>query len=303
MKFKRGHTTNHDNPGENGLVKAIVSMVDQYIVPSRITSGQAWNRLEKQLSPADHPGNRVMNMSGSRVPSTVHNIYMRIAAVAAILCVVLTGYLMFYHFSSTITGTGYGENLFVYLPDGSGVTLNAGSSIEYRKAGWKRDRTVSLKGEAFFEVTKGSQFTVSTDGFETRVLGTSFNIFARGKDFRVNCSSGRIKIITDSGQETIMETGDYLVGINGSITGLYTEKHTPANTWMDGEFYYHNEPLANVLAEIERQFNITIDYSGTKNRNYSGYFHNKDLNMALELVCIPMQLDYKFIDDRQVLVY
>jgi transmembrane sensor len=43
----------------------------------------------------------------------------------------------------------------ISLPDGSKATLNAASSLE-----WDSYRELSLKGEAFFEVAKGSTFKV-----------------------------------------------------------------------------------------------------------------------------------------------
>lgn len=316
MKSKRGNISPYRHAGEEtGRLAEIIGMVDQYTVPSITTAGQAWNRLEKQLCSADYQENQKIMMAGSAVhkevfrvtgenaPLPFRTIYTRIAAAAALLCLLFTGYLMLYQFSTTGTGTGYGERLFVQLPDGSGVTLNAGSKIEYKTFGWKRDREVSLEGEAFFEVRNGSRFTVVTGNVRTRVLGTSFNVFARDREFRVKCYAGRIEVITKSGQHAILEPGYYLTGTQDRITGLSTESDNRADSWIRGEFYFHNEPLVNVLSEIERQFNITIKYTATERRSYSGYFNDRNLDTALNLVCIPMQLSYKYLNDRQIEIF
>jgi transmembrane sensor len=41
---------------------------------------------------------------------------------------------------------------------------------------WSKERTLSLEGEAFFEVQKGSKFSVVTSDGIVEVLGTSFDV-------------------------------------------------------------------------------------------------------------------------------
>lgn len=316
MKGKRRNiSADHRAGKETGLPEKICGMVDNYTVPSNITPGEAWQQLEEKLrSAGTHEKSGIMVLrtgdkkevyNQKKTDNTINlrSALSRIAAAAAILCILFTGYLMLYKLSTTVTVTGYGERLYVQLPDGSGVTLNAGSKIAHRRYGWRKNREVSLDGEAFFEVKEGSRFTVVTGSARTRVLGTSFNVFERNREFGVKCSSGRIEIITKSGQHAILEPGDYLAGTNDRITGLSTESDSTINSWMRGEFYFHNEPLTNVLAEIERQFNITIDYRASESRSYSGYFNDKNLDSALNLVCTPMQLNYKYVNDRQILIF
>ena len=69
-------------------------------------------------------------------------------------------------------------NVFL-LPDGSKVHLNKHSSITYMRSG----RTVSLEGEAFFEVMPDSiPFFVSCKNTVVRVVGTSFNVKGSSRD-------------------------------------------------------------------------------------------------------------------------
>ena len=316
MKSKRGNINpNHHTGKETGRLEKITGMVDQYRVPSNITPGEAWQKLEEKLRSAGTPEKRgimilmtsdtkaIYNRTKAGTSITLRSTLSRIAAVAAILCMLFTGYLMLLKFSTTVTVSGHGERLYVQLPDGSGVTLNAGSKIAHRTYGWGKNREVSLEGEAFFEVKEGSRFTVVTGSARTRVLGTNFNVFERNREFRVKCSSGRIEVTTKSGEHAILEPGDYLTGTNKMITDLFRESNSKINSWMKGEFYFHNEPLTNVFAEIERQFGISIDYRVGESRRYSGYFNDKSLDSALNLVCTPMQLNYKYINDRQILIF
>lgn len=61
------------------------------------------------------------------------------------------------------------------LPDGSVVRLNSVSRLSYKPLGWYFSRSAELSGEAFFEVEKGSKFTIYSMLGSTSVLGTSFN--------------------------------------------------------------------------------------------------------------------------------
>jgi transmembrane sensor len=70
-------------------------------------------------------------------------------------------------------------------------------------------------------------------------------------------------------------------------------------TWTSGEFYFNKAPLKDVFKEIERQFNVEIVYSSSENRLYTGYFNKKDLNDALRLVCIPMEVNYS-VNERTI---
>ncbi len=58
--------------------------------------------------------------------------------------------------------TGSNEQLAFVLPDKSEVKLNENSSVEYNKFLFYFNRNISMKGEAYYIVTKGQKFTVET---------------------------------------------------------------------------------------------------------------------------------------------
>ena len=71
-----------------------------------------------------------------------------------------------------------GSRTNMILPDGTNVWLNAGSNLSYRSDFGRKDRSVSLTGEAYFDVSPGrsSMFTVNTRDLDIRVHGTQFNV-------------------------------------------------------------------------------------------------------------------------------
>jgi ferric-dicitrate binding protein FerR (iron transport regulator) len=72
--------------------------------------------------------------------------------------------------------------------------------------------------------------------------------------------------------------------------------------WLDGQFYFSNEHLGNVFHELERQFAVKIEFPDNENRVFNGYFSNKNLEQALQMVCDPMDLKFEIKQNAQVVV-
>ena len=71
-----------------------------------------------------------------------------------------------------------GARTNITLPDGTNVWLNAGSNLTHRSDFGRNDRSVSLTGEAYFDVSPdgNSVFKVNTRDLDIKVYGTQFNI-------------------------------------------------------------------------------------------------------------------------------
>jgi transmembrane sensor len=202
--------------------------------------------------------------------------------------------------SPVVFTTTIGEFEEVTLPDGSTVSLNANSTLSYAGE-W--DRTLSLEGEAFFEVTKGSKFTVNTAGGNVEVLGTSFNVFAREKELIVACKTGKVKVaVAEKSFEEVITPGETVSSKKDTIQKLKIEP-LMIGKWQTGEFYFENRPVIEVLDEIKRQYKVTIKTDSLEDKLFSGYFISTDgLDMALSMVCEPLNLSYNIIDGKDVVV-
>lgn len=202
---------------------------------------------------------------------------------------------------SITTTTALAQTSDVALPDGSSAQLNASSSLSYSNEAWEEERLVKLSGEAFFQVKKGEKFTVKTDRGQVQVLGTSFNVFDRDGDFHVTCHTGKVRVNTGD-QEVILSPGTKCHLIDGQLVKSDIQID-PGKTWMQGYFLYDNEGLDNVFAEVERQFDVKVDYTRiNNNRRYSGFFISNDLEKALQSICWPLRLTYK-IEGKNVTIY
>jgi ferric-dicitrate binding protein FerR (iron transport regulator) len=108
-----------------------------------------------------------------------------VAAVFTLFALTSSGYYIFSSTQKTTTTTseytnivaGKGIRKAVTLPDGTKVWLNGDSKLSYdSKMNEEDTRTVSLSGEAFFDVAhdKEHPFIIRTDKVSIKVLGTCF---------------------------------------------------------------------------------------------------------------------------------
>lgn len=221
------------------------------------------------------------------------------ASIVAIFA--LTGFLRFY----TVTvETIAGQHLSAELPDHSTVRLNAQSSLTWHPYWWKINRLAKLQGEAYFEVEKGRTFTVQSPNGSTRVVGTSFNIFARDEAYKVTCITGSVKVLSTSGSETILQPNSKAeIQANGEIKVLTGIETFPEISWKKNSFVFTASPVLHVFSEIERQYGVSIQTNISDNTLYTGNF-TKDRNVEeiLAYICPALGLKYSRISATKYLI-
>lgn len=91
-----------------------------------------------------------------------------------------------------------GSRTNIVLPDGTEVSLNAGSVLRYHRGFGIRERNVTLDGEGYFKVAKNAEvpFFVKTNDVQVQVVGTVFNVRAYDDDNYVMVSllEGRVNL-------------------------------------------------------------------------------------------------------------
>lgn len=193
---------------------------------------------------------------------------------------------------NTVYETSYGEQLAVVLPDGSEVQLNAKSKLTLNLDKWEKgQRNLTLNGEGYFKVEKGSKFTVNTELGSVSVLGTQFNVKRTNGFFDVKCFEGKVKVVSAS-EEAVLLPGKGYLKIKGQ-TGEETEFNSASPAWIIGESTFKNTPLKYVIKELQKQYNISVDAEKVnQNQLFSGSFTNKNKGIALQTVFIPLQISY-----------
>lgn len=223
-------------------------------------------------------------------------IKLQWAKYAAVACIAillgLTGFINLY------TKTIYcpkGEHLSVLLPDQSEVDLNANSSISYKPYWWKVSRKVKFEGEAFFKITKGSKFEIASNYGKTYILGTSFNIYARGNQYKVTCYTGKVKVVsTLTSDKILLLPNDHAyVTKNGLLELRKCDNSEAKISWRNNLFFFTDTPIRTVFEEIELQYNINIVEKGKFSSTYTGNFDlGKSVDSTLYNVCMPMGLKF-----------
>jgi len=215
-----------------------------------------------------------------------------VSSVAAGILLLFGLWQLWATYSETKIASIKGAHTQYVLPDGSEVQLNAESSLSFKKSRFTRERVLTFDGEGFFNVKKGGSFIITTSKGDVKVLGTSFNVFSRDDIFKVTCSTGKVMVAAE-GQSVIIEPGESAELTDRALKSFRDERFRYITGWINGEFYFENTPLNLVFNEISRQFNVRFIGKERKNEYFTGSFTNKDLRTALDIVCIPMNLEYE----------
>ena len=160
--------------------------------------------------------------------------------------------------------TGKGQHQRVTLADGSVVDLNAETSLSVSFSGKARHVTLG-DGEAIFDVAHdaGRPFTVAASSHTVRVVGTQFDVRNRRGDLSVTVARGKVDVrpTASSGRAFLLTPGQRLeVDPSGAGT-LSAVDPQEAFGWRSGRLVYRAEPLANVVADLNRQYVQQIEVS------------------------------------------
>lgn len=207
-----------------------------------------------------------------------------------------------------------GQMSDIILPDGTSVQLNSGTKLTLSKNFISGDRTVTLEGEAFFDVEKdlAHPFVIKTQSLDFKVYGTSFNIQAYPEDKIVNSTlvMGSMGIIGKNGAElTKLRPGEnatfFKDGRNIKVTNVSLDLFT---SWKDGLITFRNEKLKDIAKKIERWYNVEIIIQNWQigDELYMGsILKNKPIDQILEVLALTSSFKYKIEprSDKPTLIY
>lgn len=201
--------------------------------------------------------------------------------------------------------TNPGMTTSVVLPDNSVVILNSESSLIYPSFFEGETRNVTLKGEAYFSVTKDKKrkFIVNTLGnAQIKVYGTEFNVEAYPDDKMVNTTlvSGKVSFISNGKQEIIMRPGQKAVyNINKGSVSLGTAFVDGEIAWKDGKLIFKDTPFDQVLKCLSKRYNVDFVIKRGKLHDYSftGVFEHQRLSRILEYFRISSNIKFKYVNE------
>jgi transmembrane sensor len=208
------------------------------------------------------------------------------------------------------------QELTFELEDGSKITLEPKSKVNFPEHFGNENREVFLTGEAFFDISKNPQkpFLVYSDKIITKVLGTSFWIksMEKSKAVKVEVVSGKVSVyektanlkiekITNSGNGVIVtpnqkvtyfdENSNFVKGIveKPIILTTKTVEAKPIN------FVFNDAPLSEILKNLQQSYGIEIvlEKDILNNCPLTANLNGLPFFTKLDLVCQALHANYE----------
>lgn len=241
--------SNASDPASFDMLRKYVEKTALLTPPENKSKAAAWAHIQANI--AEAPEAKVIS---------INRRYWLTGIAASFLLIASAFFLLKGEFEGDISvSTDLAEVQTIYLPDSSVVYLNAESSVYYSQKNWQTNRTLTLDGEAFFEVKSGSNFVVNTANGKVEVLGTSFNVRSRAADFEVACKTGRVRVTAFlSNTKRILTPGLKTRVNSGVLIDPIKTNLSDVDLWRTGEYYLESTSIKEGFEELERIYNITI---------------------------------------------
>ena len=314
ISFKEDSVVNEEfqPQKDNEQLLKIVKQVDLYFDLMKYPAEEAWVKVESRIH------NQVS--SGQSIPGKlVSGRTFRLAAAILVAAVLLfSGYEVFYSEPASvkmleITSVDQVLNTF-RLPDGTLVSLNSNTKVEYPQQFGNKTREVTIEGEAFFEVKpdKDKPFIIHAGKAQIKVLGTSFSVSAypETKSVEVIVQTGKVEIkhqVSPKASQTdelILIPGDKGTLAYSSNTLLKTANQDPNFlAWKTHVLIFKATSLSEVIENIEKVYKVNIRVADPtlNKRLLTVQFNNYSLDFVLKIIETTYKIDVKEVDGQYIL--
>ena len=229
---------------------------------------------------------KVKARTGLPVARTV-TMYRRVAIAASLLVLLAVGATYFYMSSEreTLLAAGDSTQTFI-LSDQTRVTLSPHSTLAYKKAS---PRSVTLHGNAFFEVTHDEQhpFTVTNELSLVRVLGTRFMVSSQTDVYVVEGKVGfsskdneAERLVLTRGMKARLEEGE-------QKPRLVAAGSVNQTAWATGVFHFYNTPIDSVLHDLSLFYAVPLHCDNAAKRlsgDFTAESSRQNLNEIISLI-------------------
>lgn len=241
---------------ELGALHQLADQIDLHYKSQQFKADQAYAQVRRAI----------------QSPKTRRANFRWLQLAAAVVLAVLLGSTVFW-FSQSGAGPGVvvSQDRFglqqINLPDGSVVTLNQGSSLQYPDQFDTDRREVQLLGEAFFDVAPNPDqpFVIQARNAQIEVLGTSFNVNAYPDQAEVSVvvATGKVKVSAGNelagGEKLLLLPGDRGVLRNSDLRLLKSRNDNPNYlAWKTHSFDFEIASLEDVLEQLSTVYRVKI---------------------------------------------
>ncbi len=192
----------------------------------------------------------------------------------------------------------------IVLPDSSVVWLNSGTKITYNNNFAVNNREINLTGQAFFKVTKNEKIPLKVfcNNLEVKVLGTRFDVSAypEDKDILVVLESGKVEVLNTKINSFRYELNPGEMARYDALSGnVSLKKVNPEEfiSWKEGILIFRDDPMDEVLAKLERRYDIDIKVNQPDiyKSVFTATIKNETLEEIFKSIGYSCSLRYKII--------
>ncbi|KAA9347955.1 FecR family protein [Larkinella humicola] len=195
-----------------------------------------------------------------------------------------------------------GKRKSVRLSDGSVVKLNSDTKMRFPDAFGQAVRTVTLQGEAFFDVERDESkpFVISVGDLRIKVLGTSFNVknYDDENEVEITVRSGRVSVNLngESSAPIILIKDQKLIYSKSTESFRITDVNAvQESNWVNGSLQFNNTPMVSVERTLEKWYDvdIIIENKSLYNTSFTGVHLNESLDSMLESITYAIDAQYE----------
>ncbi len=236
----------------------------------------------------------------------------RVAAAAVLLGVIATVCLYWLGRRPADTlFTAEGAAKTIRLADGSVVRLKAGSVLKVPGGFGAVKRAVEITGAAFFtvEADAARPFIVHTPhALNVEVLGTAFNVDARGGKAKVVLTRGSVKVSAatqKATREMVLKPGE-MADFDPAARTL-SRRHADTlfySAWNDHLMTFRNETLAGVAQHIREEFGQELRFADPSLQQlvFTGYLSSADIRASIKTLEQTFDLQAQRINQTIILI-
>lgn len=272
---------------------------------------QEWNAIPNRGILPNETNSRMWNNIRSVTIDQYKSFYNWTAAACVLFIFSITSYQVFTKMNNnkvevTDAKTFNDDIRLLCLSDGTRVWLNENSEIEYPVQFAKNERTVTLKGEAFFEVKRDPSrpFIITSGTIKTTVLGTSFNIKAYNNTPEVNVRTGKVQV--ESLKNTVLLERGYKAVYTSDNSLLQKQKTNVLEPqWKKVLIYVDGLTLAQVLSKLKADHQFEVNYldDDLKNLTIKGTLDTRQgLYEMLQTIAFALEIKIRSTGNNTYLV-
>lgn len=300
-------------------IDQILKVSENYKYSFEASNDDAWNKFSAAR----------MAEKQESTPFTVYKNTSRLLRVAAAIAILAVGSWAFWLTTLNKTldagqfATNAGQIEQITMKDGSVITLNANSRVEFKVT--EKSREIKLQGMAHFEVAKNpnAPFVIESNNNKVTVLGTGFDVQSyAGKPLQVTVNHGKVKVEKISNNtmlESVILTKGMRVRENlnqanatnkrSQIFAVDSNVNLDAVKWESGNLIFTNAPIDDVVNAIETRYSkklqvrilkptCIITPTGTSNQTsdfqFTGVFKNTDeFSTVVKTIEIALGLQFE----------